>query len=313
MPENFFSVILYSYRRPEMTKKAIERITGWPRLGKLYVSIDGVRENSSEEERLWRREVVKVSEKAAELNSKVIPVVWEINQGLTNHAIRIMQKVVQEVEFLIAVEEDNLILSPGFDFLADGLYLSNGPFISTAYSSSHHNSPDTTSRSTFFPEQWTTALNQQIFEAFERVWKDKKIDSKVVLRNFSPIFKSNPLYLKIVSEKWLSIFRNSVSVPNHGDALMTYAALTLDTAYIVPMNSLVSDLGSSDDRGMNPRISPDIYNKHSPSILKFDNRSFCSICEFTTNRVKGMGITQAVKAVSRRMFLSRVNGKYQIQ
>jgi len=302
MPENLFSVILYSYRRPEMTKKAIERLLTWPKLKRLYVSIDGEREFCSDEEKSWRKEVIKFAEIAAQANSKVTPVIWEVNRGTTDHAIRIMGKVLESVDFFIAVEEDNLILNPGLDFLADGLSSAHGPFISTAYSSSYHEAPHPLSRYTFFPEQWTTALNREIFEAFEKVWEDKNIDSKVVIRNFSPLFKTNPLYLRVVSEKWLSIFRHSASVPNYGDALMTYAALSVDTPYFVPLNSLVSDLGSLDERGMNPRGTLEISQEHTFTPLEVENLEFCRTCEYKTNGIRGMGIVQTAKALSRRHF-----------
>ena len=308
MDRELFTVILYSYRRPELTKNAIDRIGAWPRLGRLFVSIDGERTNCSDEEKSWRKQVIDIAESAAENNPKVNPVIWEINYGTTAHAVRIMGKVLEEKESFLAIEEDNLILNEGLDFLANGLLDSKGPFISTAFSSSHHSSSTATSRYTFFPEQWTTALNREIFEAFEKVWNDKVIDRDVITRNFSTIFKSNPFYSRIVTEKWLSIFRRSAEVPNYGDALVTYAALTLNTPYLVPMNSLVRDLGSTDDRGMNPRGVLELTKGHLPSNMKVNDLMFCKTCEHSTNGIKGFGISQTTRALSRRILdLSRLS------
>jgi hypothetical protein len=302
MNVELITVILYSYRRPEMTKKAIQDITEWPRLGRLYVSIDGERSNCSDEERFWRKQVIDVAEVAAEKNSKIHPVIWNDNLGLTDHSLRIMRKALGQARSFIAVEEDNSIQNPGLDFLADGLATSSGPFISTAYTSSPHHSSNISYRSTFFPEQWTTALNSEVFEAFEKVWRDKVIKRDVVMANFSSVFRTNPLYARIVAEKWLRIFSKSAVVPSHGDALMTYAALSLNTPYSVPMNSFVADLGSSDQRGMNPRGSVKILPQHSPIILKIGDQNFCKTCEYSTNGVRGMGLFQTAKTLSRRAF-----------
>ena len=299
--EKLFTVILYSYRRPEMTERAIQRISAWPRLGKLYVSIDGERSNCSDEEICWRKQVVNVAEVASEKNSKIHPVIWNDNRGLTDHALRIMRVALGQAESFIAVEEDNSIENPGLDFLADGLTSSRGPFISTAFTSSPHHSSDILSRYTFFPEQWTTALNSEVFEAFEKVWRDKVIKRDVVMANFSAVFRTNPLYARVVSEKWLRIFSKSAVVPSNGDALMTYAALSLNTPYSVPMNSLVADLGSSDQRGMNPRGLVQISRQHSPIILKVDNQIFCKTCEYSTNGIRGMGLSQTAKILSRKV------------
>ena len=103
------SVILYSYRRPQQTSEALERLLNWENLGTLYVSIDGLRYSASSEESAWRQETIRIAELAAERSPSIIPVVWDQNDGLTAHAIRIMDKVFQHHKSAFSLEEDNLI------------------------------------------------------------------------------------------------------------------------------------------------------------------------------------------------------------
>ena len=92
----------------------------------------------------------------------------------------------------------------------------------------------------------------------------------------------------------------SVNDKSYGDALMTYSAFALGTPYQVPLNSFVVDLGSLDERGMNPRIESEEIRAHNFSGFSIDGKMFCSTCERNTTGVAGLGIVHVAKYAARK-------------
>lgn len=293
-------VILYSYRRPEMTEAAIQRITNWNAGVRVHVSIDGLRWSADNQEKAWRDDTIRLSEKIAESSPNVIPYVWQVNNGLTDHAIRIFDKVFENTNSVISVEEDNLVTIEGFNFLANSSASLRTPGIATAFTSQGHSESLIPTRYTLFPEQWGTALNILIYQKFKEVWFSKQVERNVTEAMFSEHFKGNGIYKKIVIEKWHRMFMASVSQKSYGDALMTYSAFALGTPYEVPLNSLVYDLGSLDDRGMNPRLESKAIPKHNFKEFSYNDKNFCYICERNSSGVTGLGIFQVAKYAARK-------------
>ena len=293
-------MILYSYRRPELTHEAIERILEWPSLSRLLVSIDGVRKNASASEIDWRLETIRIVESFAERDSRVSPCVWSSNDGLTEHAIRIMSKSFESEPGLIALEEDNLVGNLGLDFLSRSIHNRNGPCISTAFTSRSHLSDSFNARFTFFPEQWTTSLTYPVFERFLKTWKDKVVNRSVIRDALGPLFGSKRFFLEIVTEKWFRMFKQSVLDPSYGDALMAYSAISLSIPYRVPLNSLVVDIGHKDNRGLHPRLQTLDLAPHRFEKVRVRDFQFCLSCEKLDSGIRGTGTKQAMEFVGRK-------------
>ena len=292
--------ILYSYRRPEMTEAAIQRILNWNPAVRIHVSIDGLRSTADTQEREWRNETIRRSEKMAESSLNVIPHVWQVNNGLTDHAIRIFDKVFETSASVMSLEEDNLVTDEGFNFLANSTASQRTPGIATAYTSQRHRETTATSCYTLFPEQWGTALNIPIYEKFKDVWFSKQIERNVTTEMLSEHFKGNRMYKKIVIEKWHRMFTASAYDKSYGDALMTYSAFALGTPYQVPLNSLVQDLGSLDGRGMHRRLESYVIPEHDFKEFTKGDQKFCATCERHSTGVAGLGILHAAKFAARK-------------
>ena len=56
-----FVIILFSYRRPKLTKAAIERILEWDSNARLLISIDGLRSDASNEEHISWKKTIDIS------------------------------------------------------------------------------------------------------------------------------------------------------------------------------------------------------------------------------------------------------------
>jgi hypothetical protein len=296
------SVILYSYRRPQQTADAIERLLNWENLGKLYISIDGLRYSASGEESIWRQETIRIAERAAEKNSNVIPVVWDQNDGLTSHAIRIMSKVFQTHKSCLSLEEDNLIQNDGLEFLSTALGDASKPVIATAFSTQLHVNNRYDFRETYFPEQWATSLSFHLFEEFLRVWHDKKIDRKVISKQFSRIYPFDVIKREIVTERWFRIFNLAVNDLSYGDAVMNYAALKLEIPYRAPLKSFVQDLGALNNRGLHPRNGGVKFYEHEFKPVSAQSFQICKICENNTNQVAGNGLSTVAKYLAKTYF-----------
>ncbi len=297
------SVILYSYRRPKQTSEAIERLLGWENLGKLYISIDGIRVSASSEEVEWRQETIRIAERAAEQDSRVIPMIWKQNNGLTAHGIRIMSEVFQIDNAVFSLEEDNLIRNDGLEFLRTSLGDGQAPAIATAFSTQIHNDSTRKFRETYFPEQWATSLTHHLFEEFLKTWSDKRIERQVIASHFRRIYPLDVVKREIVTERWFRIFKLAVNDLSYGDAVMNYAALKLDLPYKAPLKSFVQDLGPLNDRGLHPRAGGVNFSEHEFRPISSESSHFCKTCENNTNQVPGRGLSTVARYVSKKYLL----------
>ena len=295
------NTVLFSYRRPEQTARAIKRICNWDGLDKLYVSVDGLRANASKEEKSWRNETIATAEKLANFDSRIIPIVWDVNEGLTFHAIRIMGKVFESDRRLISLEEDNYIEGEGLDFLTRHTESQGLPSIATAYSSTFHSATTLDFRYTYFPEQWATSLTLEVFESFLKVWNDKNISRELIQGQIKKIYPINRLKQELVVERWYRIFNAAVNTDSYGDALMSYAALCLGIPYIAPINSFVKDIGNEDARGLHPRAEEVKRSSHEFKPAGKNLLNVCIVCENATNQLPGLGVMHVAKYLRRRV------------
>lgn len=283
-----------------MTEAAIQRIIDWNPLMRIHVSIDGLRSKANGQEMEWRDETIHCAEKMAELHPNIIPHVWQVNNGLTDHAIRIFDKVFERAASVMSLEEDNFVTNEGFNFLANSTASQRAPGIATAYTSQRHSNTSITSCFTLFPEQWGTALNTPIYEKFKEVWFSKRIERDVTAQMLSEHFKGSGTYKRIVIEKWHRMFIASANDKNYGDALMTYSAFALGTPYQMPLNSFVQDLGSLDERGMHSRLEDKSTPEHIFEEFTNGDRIFCVTCERNSTGVAGVGLLHVAKFAGRK-------------
>lgn len=272
--------VLFSYRRPELTRSAISRIAQYWE-GPIIVSIDGLRPYAPNDEREWHRQTVISAEQVASNFPNVEVVVWNANKGLTDHACRIFQRVLEEYEAIIALEEDVCVSRKGMQWLHT-VTKSGGPILATAMTRFEHTqvSPVTATRRTAFPAQWSTAFNRPLFEEFARVWRGKEIEKSVIDDVVGSLIRSRVLAWA-ARDYWYSLFRDASKSQNHGDALFQYASWSLGCLTLVPDKSFVTDLGPEDFRGIHQRTEADDHVSQHVAVPEiWDSGSWvCLRCE----------------------------------
>jgi hypothetical protein len=284
-------VVLFSYRRPELTRAAIQRIAdSWT--GPVIVSIDGLRSAASAEEKEWRDGTIRVAEQEASRYAHVEVQVWEANRGLTDHALRIFQYVMENHRSLIALEEDIAVSPEGLSWLAR-VSAAEQPVLATAMTRFEHpgGSASGVARLTAFPSQWSSAFNTALFQEFIRIWRNRSIDRRVVNDVVDTVISSRTLAWS-ARDYWHSLFRNAAASASHGDALFQYASWSLGCLTSIPVRNAVRDLGPSDFRGLHQRMEPDDI----PAIHEFHPISWvgdsrvCASCEILSQDRWGVGV-----------------------
>ena len=223
-------VLLYSYRRPNLTQEAINRLLEWNNLEKLYISIDGLQVGSSSEEREWRLETISVSTEARKNSSKIELLIWEENTGLTNHANRALKHVFANHSKVISLEEDNLISVDGLEFLNDIETLCGAPHIKASFTKHRHLDEPLGKKYSIFPEQWGVSLNKIMFAHYLSIQEKRIISPEIIKKRISLILGESNTTQR-VSNRWIKIFEESMMSQNFGDGLMQYAALSAGVFY----------------------------------------------------------------------------------
>ncbi len=295
------TVILWSYRRPEMTMNAIKRLLDWPNLQKLLVSIDGPRVNASSQELAWRKETIAKARIMAESNSRVDVKAWDINEGSTAHGYRTISREFELVDSVISIEEDNQITNEGLDFLTQQVYRSPKPLIASAYSRFWHNDLVQGIRYTNFPEQWGISMNSTQFGFYQKVIQERKVRLKKIRHLFQETYYQDSIYCELLSQFWFHHYNNMVMHPDYGDGLISYSAVEAGIRYMAPWRSYVSDLGHLDLRAMHPRNEAVKMTVHDVEGRYIDNEQICLRCEKDLNQMKGLGIRPILGGYSFRL------------
>jgi len=282
------TVALTSYRRPELTKASLSSLTGWSNLGKLIVSIDGLRPSAPEEERQWRKDVIKVCEEFASGDPRISVRVRDSNEGLTEHVIDLLQSAFENGESALLLEEDVAISTTGLDFLASNVVNSDFPQASSAFTRAVHKKfPEDAPRKTFFPELWGMALNRAFFDSFERLWTNKDLTHAEVLQAIQislPTLSSRRT--ELAADWWLRLLRFGLDHHTHQDAVFAATAMRLKVPFLAPWETFVSDAAFGDDRSLHPRTERDRFVfEHSA-----DSRGgYCLKCESKFGRLSQSG------------------------
>jgi hypothetical protein len=298
-------VILLSYCRPELTKEAIERLLKWETLDTLFVSIDGLRFGCGESERRWQAETIKQVANLASFDPRIRPIFWSTNTGITGHVSRILEVVLEQTESVIILEEDQKITQDGLEFLYSNVNERGTPRVASAYTRQNHSklSNGLTYRETIFPEQWGISLNRLIAEKFLQLVKTKRIDEDLLRSNFREIHPKNALKVELLTKLWSDTFRIAVNSPNHTDAIIQYASMSLQAHYRVPIITQVQDLGHLDARGLTKRSETIEKLPHNFKALNFEKEKVCLTCEIENSQMEGLGI----KSILLRKFSNLIN------
>jgi hypothetical protein len=281
-------VLLYAYQRPELTEQVIKSTLTWNKLDKLLITVDGLRQSATDSEKIWREATIGICERYSLLDPRVALVVWPDNPGLTNHILRSLKHAFKMSNVVIAIEDDTLVSTQGFDFLANVVSDSTAPQIAAGYNKFFHTNVYSSSgfRNTLFPTQWSTSLNASMFRIVEEVWQERKVEWKIVARriiNLSGIGVEKKARLFMY---WYRYFKNSLKSHRHTDIVVQYAVFKSGAEYKVPWGDYVEDIAFQDWRGMNIRHNPLIRNEHVGEFYEFNGALACKVCDVLGGRIE---------------------------
>lgn len=287
------NVVLLSYRRPELTLAAIERVLSWPSLDSLMVSIDGLRENAPASENIWWTETRLIAEKYARENDKITLNFRSENSGLTNHVVQALSRAFETHDGVILLEEDVEIDAKGLDFLSSSVVEANRPQGASAFTRSEHlGTLPSGVRNTFFPELWGMSINREFFQHFEQLWKFKRLDRKKIqqsMRESFPNLRANRLETHV--DWWITLFESALKHHTHQDALFAATAMELGSPWIVGWESMSRDVAWGDQRSLHPRVPGD--DKTFRHYSDWTN-AFCAKCERKHGRLTSSSLRRRI-------------------
>jgi hypothetical protein len=281
-------VLLTSYIRPELTNRSLERIIAWDGLKKLIVVIDGLRPNASETEKAWRNSTIKVVEDFQQ-PEKMELWCYGTNVGITEHYLRLQERVMDQYPDTIWVEEDIDLNFKEFINLETKGFYESGPLLISGYSHfDHSNTTFNELRGNLFVPMWGLRMNVEFHQLICRVWRDKKFNEKVVEDILTSIFPTKTInqrmYLKSVISYWTNYSKWSLTSLNRWDSLANYSLWTQGRVSLTSMNRLADDCSYLDYRGMNQRNKPNEVVIHEPIFKESMGIKFCLQCEFKGSR-----------------------------
>ena len=287
-------VVLLSYRRPELTLAAIERVLSWPSLDSLVISVDGIREKAPASEHVWWTETRSIAEQYSRQSDKISLNLRSENSGLTNHVVQVLGKAFTTHENVILLEEDVEIDSKGLDFLSSALVEANRPQGASAFTRSVHlGSLPAGVRHTFFPELWGMSINREFFQHFEQLWNLKRLNRKKIkhsMRESFPNLRDSRLEAHV--DWWMTMFESALAHHTHQDALFAATALELGSPWIAGWESMSRDGAWGDERSLHPRGLGDDRTFRHQSV---STNSFCAECERKHGRL-------ALSSLPRRVY-----------
>lgn len=282
------SVLLTSYMRPELTKRTLDRTINWSGLKKLIVVIDGLRLDANEEEKKWRELTIEVVENYKK-SEKLELWCYTTNIGMTEHYLRIQERVMNEDPDTIWIEEDIDLDFDKFARLKSEKHYNQGPVLISGYS--HFNHKDTVEnglKGNLFVPMWGLRMNEAFHELICKIWKDKSFNEKYVehaLLELFPVETINQrMYTRSVMKYWKEYSKWGLFSSRRWDSLANYALWTIGRVSLASMNRLAEDVSYLDFRGMNQRVKPSEVLTHLSSFKKVRGIEFCIECEMEGSR-----------------------------
>lgn len=274
--------------RPGLTERTIERTIKWSGLKKLIVVIDGLRPGASEIERKWRKLTIKAVEKH-EKPDKLELWCYDKNIGMTEHYLRIQERVMEEDPETVWIEEDIDLDLDNFVALEASNIYSNGPVLISGFS--HFNHLDVLKndlKGNLFVPIWGLRMNEDFHELICKTWRDKTFDDKYVELMLYEVFPRTTLnqrwYASSVIKYWKEYSRWGLVSNRRWDSLANYALWTIGRVSLSSINRLAEDISYLDFRGMNQRTKPMAVSSHLSTFKEIRGVRFCIDCEFKGSR-----------------------------
>ena len=306
------TIFLWSYMRPELTKRSLDIILNWDGLKRVVVIVDGLRSGAESNEEFWRNETIRTVESSAEFDSRVELWVYADNIGNTNHILRVQERALLVEEYGIWLEEDIDLELNTYSRLQDSIEKSDRPLNLTGYSQCNHGS-SLSHKNTLFVPLWGQTINRALFERVSKTWNDKHFDEKIVKQVISGVFeydrRHNPRYFSRVLEYWTSYSEWGIKSSRRWDALANYS-MWLDFDFSLSSTERIAhDVSYLDYRGMNQRSKPKNIKIHELNLYEFEGGKFCLKCERAGSRQEFSElkrISSSIKYKSRKI-LSKVD------
>lgn len=282
-------VLLTSYMRPELTKLAIERVIQWDQLSKLTVVIDGLRPNADSQEKFWRNATISLVENF-DNQEKLDLWVYDENVGITEHNLRLQERVMNIDSSTIFIEEDMLIDLGEYSKLRINWADESSPLLVSGYSHFNHSmNTDGYVKGNLFLPIWGLTMNKNFHELFKRTWKDKNYRPIVVREMISSVLQakkfSEKSHLRRIIGYWEEYMSWGFKSNRRWDAVANYTLWSNGNVGLSAANRIVHDISYQDTRGMNQRSIPKIAKQHIFEEVQSQGVLFCKDCEIFGSRV----------------------------
>lgn len=282
----------------------MNEINSWADLKKLIVVVDGLRPGATIEEKELRLTTIKVIEQFA--NSKTDLWVYDTNIGITNHYLRLQDKVMSIDAATIWVEEDMEVDFPNYNSLVIDYRQEDEPFLLSGYSHyNHYPAGHLDYKRNLFLPIWGLTMNANFSELVRKTWHDKKYRNEIVRDRIRSVFQGNKIgdrfYLARVQDYWEKYISWALLSSRRWDALANYALWTVGKTGFSSMNRLVKDTSYKSDLGMNQRGEPIDPETHLFEGVISEDVPFCFQCEVKGSRIQKSLIGSAFTAMKYRL------------
>ncbi len=291
-------VVVSAFCRPDLTRDAVLSLLTFDSDIEVTVSQDGKIPGFYEREHYETREVILELQR---LYPQISINLRDQNQGLTQHLIQIFERVLQNHDKLIFLEEDMRITAPGLIHLKTFEEMS-APGHNCAFSTSLHptNSNELDYRLTFFPEQWGIGINSATFSIFKEV-VNSPIVHRDIVRQIIKSTKHKRIQIEFLTDYWVQLFKSEISSAHGWDAALQYALWKYQVPSKVSLKTFIRDLGGGVGAltsRLNSNFSDDISNHEIRA------RDFCYTCERLDYRRRNFSVMSQVR--SRLRIRSRI-------
>lgn len=307
------SVLLTSYMRPELTKRAIENTLKWVGLKKLVVVIDGLRSGANQQEIEWRNQTILVAENLLD-SSKVELWVYDNNVGITEHNLRIQERALASLSNFIWIEEDIDLDFQQFADISVESMSKNEPVLLSGYSQfDHPNRRRNGFKGNLFLPLWGLIINETFHELISKTWRDKRFKETFVERAIAQVLPGKTIlqrvHLNSVINYWKAYSKWGLDSSRRWDSLANYSLWSMDRYSFSCNNRIAQDSSYLDFRGMNQRIEPLPAESHSLEYKRIGFLDFCIECEIRGSRISPNLLRRFKEATKHRVInaVSRIS------
>jgi len=269
------ATLLVGFNRPELIEKRLKEISKFPNL-KLFISVDGPRNNSSDKKS--NDEILKIIEKwKAKIN--VHEIIHKQNIGLAINITSAIHGILKDYENIFVIEDDVSVSNETYNAIINlrncvrtdvatigGFGFTNGQFINPKIILKNK------FRETPYFSAWGWCINRHNFSNYELDLSTKKIEKELA--------DSKTWYKLDTKEKevWKRRFNKVVQDPLYTwDFQMQFMSFKFEKTHLLPLFRMIENEGFNDDRGTNIKgrrpkwyigegsnfnISPNLYTEN---------------------------------------------------